>query len=159
MTESHGSDWLLHGSVWLATIDSVTTNRRKGTILTSMIMGCEDLVCSPEDIDELVAPTDNTVDLTVSSFSSPGLVSRRRLFPRIGFEGRALVAVGAPIPRFPFDGIASMRDKSSSCVSESSRGWVGLRCCTGRAFPLDLDAKVVESGISSDSDPSVVPFD
>jgi hypothetical protein len=82
------------------------------------------------------------------------------LFPRIGFVGRAPVAVdvpGAPIERFPLDGIASVRDKSLSCVSGSFRGGMILRCCAGRAFPLDLDAKVLESGISSES--SVVPFD
>jgi hypothetical protein len=39
-TESRGSDWLLHGSVWLAKVDSVTANGRKGRWLTSvMIMG------------------------------------------------------------------------------------------------------------------------
>ena len=36
-------------------------------------------------------------------------------------------------------------------------GWMDLRCCAGRAFPFDLDAKVLESGISSE--PSLVPFD
>jgi len=91
--------------------------------------------------------------------------SRRRLFSRIGFDGRAPIAVapvavdlpGAPIERFPLNDIASVRGKSSSCVSESSCGRMLLRCCAGRAFPLDLDAKVLESGISSES--SVVPFD
>lgn len=32
MTESHEPDCLLCGSVWLATVDSVTLNRRKRTM-------------------------------------------------------------------------------------------------------------------------------
>ena len=92
--------------------------------------------------------------------SPSGLDSRRRLFPRIGFEGREPVAVDVPdtpIERFPLGGgIASARGKSSLSISESSRGWMILRCCAGRTFPLDLDAKVLESGISSES--PLVPF-
>ena len=96
--------------------------------------------------------------LTVS-LSPSRLEGRRRLFPKIG-RARAPVAVdvpGAPIRRFPFESTSSPRGNSSSCVSELYCRWMILRFCAGRAFPLDLVAKDLESGISSES--SVEVFD
>ena len=80
---------------------------------------------------------------------------------RTGLGSWAPVAVdvlGAPIGRFPFEDISSIRG-NSSCVSELSSRWMTLRFCASRAFPLPLDlvARDLESGISTDS--SVSLFD
>ncbi len=63
------SDWLLRGSVWLATVDSVTANRRKRTMADLCddyglrVFGMFPYCFIGKLHDKLVAPVDNAVDL------------------------------------------------------------------------------------------------
>jgi hypothetical protein len=70
MTESrHGSDWVFRGAVWLATVDSVTANRRKKTMADLcddyglMGFGMFPYYFIGKLHNKLVAPVDNAVDI------------------------------------------------------------------------------------------------